>query len=85
VTRNAPGASLPVQQQLSREERRVGRSTEKRGVTGYRLGAGGKLPPLVLDDDQAIAIALALQPALVTGIDDAVARALTTVPDPPPQ
>ena len=23
---------------------------------GYRLGAGGKLPPLVLDDDQAIAI-----------------------------
>ncbi|GAA0254745.1 helix-turn-helix transcriptional regulator [Cryptosporangium japonicum] len=48
---------------------------------GYRLGRGGKLPPLVLDDDQAIAIALALQtaPATVTGIDDAVARALTTV------
>jgi len=35
----------------------------------------------VLDDDQAIAIALALQtaPATVTGIDDAVARALTTL------
>lgn len=48
---------------------------------GYRLGRGGKLPPLVLDDDQAIAIALALQtaPATVTGIDDAVARALTTL------
>ncbi|AKT51903.1 helix-turn-helix transcriptional regulator [Arsenicicoccus sp. oral taxon 190] len=48
---------------------------------GYRLGAGGKLPPLVLDDDQAIAIALALQtaPATVTGIDYAVARALTTL------
>lgn len=48
---------------------------------GYRLGAGGKLPPLVLDDDQAIAIALALQtaPATVTGIDDAVGRALTTL------
>lgn len=48
---------------------------------GYRLGPGGKLPPLVLDDDQAIAIALALQtaPATVTGIDDAVARALATV------
>lgn len=48
---------------------------------GYRLGAGGKLPPLVLDDDQAIAIALALQtaPATVTGIDDAVSRALTTL------
>ena len=48
---------------------------------GYRLGVGGKLPPLVLDDDQAVAIALALQtaPATVTGIDDAVGRALTTL------
>ncbi|OLF07646.1 transcriptional regulator [Actinophytocola xinjiangensis] len=48
---------------------------------GYRLGAGGTLPPLVLDDDQAIAIALALRtaPATVTGIDDAVTRALTTL------
>ncbi|OMI33345.1 helix-turn-helix transcriptional regulator [Streptomyces sparsogenes] len=48
---------------------------------GYRLGAGGKLPPLVLDDDQAVAIALALQtaPAAVTGIDDALTRALTTL------
>lgn len=48
---------------------------------GYRLGAAGKLPPLVLDDDQAIAIALALQtaPATVNGIDDAVNRALTTL------
>lgn len=48
---------------------------------GYRLGSRGKLPPLVLDDDQAIAIALALQtaPATVTGIDDAVTRALTTL------
>jgi predicted DNA-binding transcriptional regulator YafY len=48
---------------------------------GYRLGAGSKLPPLVLDDDQAIAIAVALQtaPATVAGIDEAVARALTTM------
>lgn len=48
---------------------------------GYRLGAAGKLPPLVLDDDQAIAIALALRtaPATVTGIDDAVTRVLTTL------
>lgn len=48
---------------------------------GYRLGVGGSLPPLVLDDAQAIAIALALQtaPATVTGIDDAVAQALTTL------
>ncbi|MFF5171290.1 helix-turn-helix transcriptional regulator [Micromonospora sp. NPDC000089] len=48
---------------------------------GYRLGRGGRLPPLVLDDDQAVAVALALQtaPATVTGIDDAVTRALTTL------
>lgn len=48
---------------------------------GYRLGVAGKLPPLVLDDDQAISIALALQtaPATVIGIDDAVTRALTTL------
>lgn len=48
---------------------------------GYRLGAGSKLPPLVLDDDQAIAIAVALQtaPATITGIDDSLARALHTL------
>lgn len=48
---------------------------------GYRLGSGAQLPPLVLDDDQAAAIALALQtaPATVSGIDDAVTRALTTL------
>lgn len=48
---------------------------------GYRLGVGGKLPPLLLDDDQAVAVALALQtaPATVSGIDDAVGRALTTL------
>lgn len=33
----------------------------------------------MLDDDQAIAIAIALQTATVTGIDDAVTRALTTL------
>lgn len=48
---------------------------------GYRLGAGGKLPPLLLDDEQAIAVAVALQtaPSSVSGIDDAVARALTSI------
>jgi predicted DNA-binding transcriptional regulator YafY len=48
---------------------------------GYRLGVGSKLPPLLLDDEQAVAVAVALQtaPASVSGIDDAVARALTTI------
>ena len=28
---------------------------------GYRLGRGGRLPPLVLDDDEAVAVAVALR------------------------
>jgi predicted DNA-binding transcriptional regulator YafY len=28
---------------------------------GYQLGAGGRLPPLVLDDDEAVAVAMALR------------------------
>ncbi|GAA0955432.1 helix-turn-helix transcriptional regulator [Actinocorallia libanotica] len=48
---------------------------------GYRLGSGGRLPPLLIDDEQAVAIAVALQtaPTSVAGIDDAVARALTGI------
>ena len=48
---------------------------------GYRLGSGSKLPPILLDDEQALAVAVALQtaPASVAGIDDAVARALTSI------
>lgn len=46
---------------------------------GYGLGAGSNLPPLFLDDEQAVAIAVALQtaPASVSGIDEALSRALT--------
>ncbi|HWK79509.1 MAG TPA: WYL domain-containing protein [Thermomicrobiales bacterium] len=48
---------------------------------GYRLEAGRDLPPLVFDDDQAIALALALQAASQTGagIEEAALRALTTI------
>ena len=48
---------------------------------GYRLDAGSELPPLLFDDDQAIAIAVALQSAAVAGvgIEEAAVRALTTV------
>ncbi|WP_328475373.1 WYL domain-containing protein [Actinoplanes sp. NBC_00393] len=48
---------------------------------GYRLGAGTTLPPLMFDDDQAVAVALALQtaPATVFGLSDAAARALETI------
>lgn len=49
-----------------------------RGPGGrYRLGVGGKLPPLVLDDDEAVAIAVGLRAATaVSGIEESSARAL---------
>lgn len=48
---------------------------------GYRLAAGSELPPLLLDDEQAVAIAVALQNAPASGADiaDAAERALLTV------
>lgn len=48
---------------------------------GYRLDAGADLPPLLFDDEQAIAVALALQTATtsVTGIQEAALRALATI------
>ncbi|MCZ2827882.1 WYL domain-containing protein [Modestobacter sp. VKM Ac-2986] len=48
---------------------------------GYRLGAGADLPPLLFDDEQAVALAVALQLATTSGagVGEAAARALTTV------
>jgi predicted DNA-binding transcriptional regulator YafY len=48
---------------------------------GYRLDAGAQLPPLLFDDEQAVALALALQIATTAGagIEEAAARALSTV------
>ena len=48
---------------------------------GYRLAAGTQLPPLLFDDDQAVALAIALRTAATTGagIEDAAARALATM------
>ncbi|MFD8564370.1 helix-turn-helix transcriptional regulator [Streptosporangium canum] len=48
---------------------------------GYRLDAGTQLPPLLFDDEQAVALAVALQIATTTGagIEEAAARALNTV------
>lgn len=48
---------------------------------GYRLAAGSELPPLLFDDDQAVAIAVALQSVPSSGIDldEAADRALATV------
>jgi predicted DNA-binding transcriptional regulator YafY len=41
---------------------------------GYELGAGGRLPPLLLDDEEAIAVAIALRD-LSTGPDPVVGEA----------
>lgn len=48
---------------------------------GYRLESGSELPPLLFDEDQTIAVALALRtaPVLGAGIGEAAARALTTI------
>jgi predicted DNA-binding transcriptional regulator YafY len=48
---------------------------------GYRLDAGSDLPPLLFDDDQVVALAVALRAATVSevGIQEAALRALTTV------
>ena len=46
---------------------------------GYRLAAGSHLPPLLLDDDEAVAIAVGLRTAAgaaVAGIEDTAVRAL---------
>ncbi|MER6800375.1 helix-turn-helix transcriptional regulator, partial [Amycolatopsis mediterranei] len=46
---------------------------------GYRLGAGAQLPPLLLDDDEAVAVAVGLRTAAsgtVSGIEETSVRAL---------
>ena len=48
-------------------------------VGGYRLEAGAMLPPLLLDDEEAVAVALGLRTATggaITGIEETSLRAL---------
>src|SRR4029450_2545526 len=49
------------------------------GTAGSRLGAGADLPPLLLDDDEAVAVAMGLRTAAggsITGIEETSVRAL---------
>ncbi|MEU2177331.1 WYL domain-containing protein [Nocardia sp. NPDC019219] len=51
-----------------------------RGAAGYRLGARAALPPLLLDDEEAVAVAVGLRGAsggAATGLEEASLRALT--------
>lgn len=48
-------------------------------IGGYRLGPGAALPPLLLDDEEAVAVAVGLRTAAggaVTGIEETSVRAL---------
>ncbi|MFD2767583.1 WYL domain-containing protein [Micromonospora eburnea] len=52
---------------------------EQGGSGGYRLTAGAAMPPLLLEDDEAVAVAIGLRTAAaqaVAGVDDAAVRAL---------
>ncbi|TYP84575.1 helix-turn-helix transcriptional regulator [Blastococcus xanthinilyticus] len=89
--RDWPGAALADRLQVS--SRTVRRDVDRlRGLGypvhavkgpdgGYRLDAGSELPPLLFDDDQAVALAVALRVAAASGvgIEEAAARALATV------
>ncbi|ADD45095.1 helix-turn-helix transcriptional regulator [Stackebrandtia nassauensis] len=47
---------------------------------GYQLGAGAKMPPLLLDDEEAVAVAMGLRTAAsgsISGIEESSVRALT--------
>ena len=53
----------------------------EQGVAGgYRLGSGGRLPPLMLDDEEAVAVAVCLRlgaGGTVAGIEESAMRTLT--------
>lgn len=60
-----------------------------RGVAGgYRWGSGARLPPLLLDDDEAVAVAVGLRTATgggVSGLEETSVRALAKLEQVLPQ
>jgi predicted DNA-binding transcriptional regulator YafY len=87
-----PGAELAARLDVSARtlRRDVDRLRElgypvraQRGVEGgYQLAAGAALPPLVLEDDEAVALAIGLRTAAqaaIEGIEEASVRALAKV------
>ncbi|MCR5976724.1 WYL domain-containing protein [Gordonia jinghuaiqii] len=90
-TRDWPGSVLAERLHVS--ERTVRRDVErlrdlgyridgtKGREGGYRLDAGAVVPPMLFDDEQVVAIAIALQTAGATGagIGEPSARALSTL------
>ncbi|MBF8184356.1 YafY family transcriptional regulator [Nonomuraea sp. K274] len=87
--RDWPGSELAERLRVSRRtiRRDIGRLRElgypvraaMGAVGGYRLAAGTAMPPLLLDDEEAVAIAVGLRTAAATpvdGIEEASVRAL---------
>ena len=87
--RDWPGADLAARLDVTERtvRRDIGRLRDlgypvhaTRGTDGgYRLGAGAAMPPLLLDDDEAVAVAVGLRTAArspVTGIEETSVRAL---------
>ena len=87
--RDWPGADLAARLEVTERtvRRDIGRLRDlgypvhaSRGTDGgYRLGAGAAMPPLLLDDDEAVAVAVGLRTAArspVTGIEETSVRAL---------
>jgi predicted DNA-binding transcriptional regulator YafY len=90
--RHWPGSELAERLEVS--ERTLRRDVDRlrdlgypvhavRGVAGgYQLQAGAAMPPLLLDDEEAVAIVVGLRAAaggMVEGIDDTSVRALSKV------
>jgi predicted DNA-binding transcriptional regulator YafY len=88
-----PGAELAARLEVSARTlrrdvdrlREMGYPVEaQRGVDGgYQLAAGAALPPLVLSDEEAVALAVGLQSAVqsgsVVGIEESAVRALSKI------
>jgi predicted DNA-binding transcriptional regulator YafY len=89
--REWPGAELAARLEVS--PRTVRRDVERlrdlgypvhaaRGASGYRLGAGAALPPLLLDDDETVAVAVGLRAAacgVIGGIAEPALRAIAKI------
>ncbi|MEV0277793.1 YafY family protein [Streptomyces sp. NPDC050610] len=75
--REWPGSELAERLRVS--VRTIRRDIDRLRELGYRLVAGAAMPPLVLDDEEAVAIAVGLRTGAshaVEGIEEASVRAL---------
>jgi predicted DNA-binding transcriptional regulator YafY len=75
-----PGADLATKLQVS--DRTLRRDIDRLRGLGYQLQSGSGMPPLLLDDDEAVAIAVGLcttANAAISGVEETSVRALAKV------